>query len=1228
MKKKRLIEINLRRVFQCVAMTFLTSFGAVANVTQKVEQVSGNVSLTTDVDYVITGADPFADGAVLDIVNTQNAVVIFENVKPSAASSHLGHLRINGAKAVKNSNCMVKIYANGCIILPHGSAIKPLTVYSGKDQTGESAQFEVSTHQSLEKHALNNKIQSFTLKRGYMVWFGTRSSTKDPGYNRIFIADKADIIVNLPGILSNSISALRVSQWNDASKKGYAGWDPAYNEPLNTTWCYSWDAGINIWDDREYVTHHHHEGWPGIQDVGKNGTSPNILGNNEPDNTGDDREQVNSVAEVLATWPEMMATGRRLGSPAVAGNYAWLYEFMDSIDARGWRCDFVAVHAYWYSDWSSWNSQLSGIRNRTGRPIWITEMNYGANWTGWPGSDRTGSANNYNIQMQHMRPILDGLENTSWVERYAYYNWVEDCRMVIDGNMKLTPIGEYYANIKSDIAYKSTYNVIPKTPKMRDVKDFVVRYDGKTRTATLSWYDYNGEYNTSMTIERQKGSGASWETYATITMHEGPSAYTFEDKDAMNGYMYRVRVIDANGDDRSPKAQEAVLENVKVGDAIMVNGSVKYAGGNVFVNGDFDLGTTGWTNGLGAPLTSAAFSVPSAGGYDGGSYLQAWKTSNTVGTEEALFTAVEVLPNQDYYYSLAFRNPDAASHRLSLSADGKSISTTVALASSAPVWTSQTASFNTAEYSYAIFNAYRLAGKSQLDKILLCPLFDTYEEAVADGLATLRKRAEAVATYLAAHADLSADLTGIVGVITGTDAEALSAMEEAIAQALQAASDRVSLPSLGASVQIAASWEIPGYEELTELYNQAVLATTAVAVVEATDAVRQMLDEMMPMVYAPNYIKEPSFEYQSTNWVVKCGTYTAGDQRINTVAGKKCWNAWWSGISADEGTAKTMEIRQQVSKMEHGLYALECKATTQFGCISDQHAYLIQGTDTLCSEALTYDRMDLPTIADELVWETLVTAPVYVEDGGELTVGFTSSKQGAVDGAWRKYGTPNHVGDKREGWWCATDFTLRYLPMYRVSVPESGWGVICLPRQIIPSSDYKLYQIAGITADYANLCLEEVTETEAGMPYVYYSADTIVTFHERGEAVSKALTQNQLRGNFSTTARTPVKSYYLQNGVWVRVMETAERVSMLDYSGIIRESYGLPVHSEWTGVTLPIPGAAEEWATGIRGVVADGPSTTAEDGIYTIDGRRVSDPGQGNIYIQVENGKSKKQIYK
>ncbi|MBR2035995.1 MAG: hypothetical protein IJ984_08130, partial [Prevotella sp.] len=471
--KRQLILNAARKAMVGSVMLLAVAFSAYGNTTETVEQVKGRITLTSGVDYIVTSENPFASGAVINIANTDSAVLILKAVKPSQVKNYYNNILINGQRAT-SINSQARIHGDGAILLPYADD-KPLTVYTEYGQQGELARYGVSTRQTLKDSPLNNRIKSFTLKRGYMAWFATKADGK--GYNRVFIADKEPILVDLPTILSNSISALRVSKWNDASKKGYAGWDPAYNDPLNTTWCYSWDAGINIWTDREYVTQHHHEGWPGIADVGNNGTSANILGNNEPDNTGDDREQVNSVAEVLATWPEMMATGRRLGSPAMASNLNWLYEFFDSIDARGWRCDFVVMHCYWLSDWPSWKNTLQNVRNRTGRPVWITEMNYGANWTGWPGSDRTGSDANYAIQTQHMNPVIDGLEDTPWLERYAIYNWVEDCRKVIDGKMQLTPFGKYYANKESNIAYDSRYEVVPKLPKMYGPSNFSIKYD-------------------------------------------------------------------------------------------------------------------------------------------------------------------------------------------------------------------------------------------------------------------------------------------------------------------------------------------------------------------------------------------------------------------------------------------------------------------------------------------------------------------------------------------------------------------------------------------------------------------------------------------------------------------------------------------------------------------------------------------------------------------------------
>ena len=360
------------------------------NIVTTVSQVAESVTISNNVDYHISSTTPFTSTGSINITDIDNAAIILDNIRPSSASAWLGYININGKAASKNNNCVIKIYKHGAIILPHGSSFQPLTVYSGENFSGTSySNFNVGTGYSLSTATLNNQITSFKIKRGYMAFVATKSTGY--GYSRVFVAADSDRNVSvLPGILKKRISYIKIFQWNDCDKKGYAGNDATANSLLGTTWCYNWDAGNNVWEDREYVTQHHHEGWPGISDVGNNGTSPNALGNNEPDNTGDKRETVSSVDEVLANWPAMMATGKRLGSPAMSSNLSgWLYPFIDSIDARGWRCDFIVVHAYWYSDVSSWLYNLNAIYNRTHRPIWITEMNYGANWTGWPGDSVT-----------------------------------------------------------------------------------------------------------------------------------------------------------------------------------------------------------------------------------------------------------------------------------------------------------------------------------------------------------------------------------------------------------------------------------------------------------------------------------------------------------------------------------------------------------------------------------------------------------------------------------------------------------------------------------------------------------------------------------------------------------------------------------------------------------------------------------------------------------------------
>lgn len=321
-----------------------------------------------------------------------------------------------------------------------------------------------------------------------------------------------------------------------------------------------------------------------------------------------------------------------------------------------------------------------------------------------------------------------------------------------------------------------------------------------------------------------------------------------------------------------------------------------------------------------------------------------------------------------------------------------------------------------------------------------------------------------------------------------------------------------------------------------------------------------------------------------------------------------------------------MEIRQHLSEFSHGVYVLECKAATEHHCLSDQHAYVVLNGDTLSSPALSYDRLDIPTVADTSKWETLVTPPVYLSEDMDLTIGFRGTKQGAVDNAWREYSPESTKSDLREGWWCATDFTFRYCPLYRIKTPEGGWGTICLPRNFTPQAGVTIYQIAGLNADCTQLCLEEVEAPQAGVPYIYHSTSEEIIFYESGEPVKSATTVNNLRGNFLIATKVPVTCYFIENGQWHRATKS-NRPSMLDFAAIIRRAADYPILQSWTGATMPINGAAEEKAESIHSPFVDGQSTSASDGFYTLDGRKVDAPTEGAVYIQVQAGKAHKVVY-
>ena len=139
-----------------------------------------------------------------------------------------------------------------------------------------------------------------------------------------------------------------------------------------------------------------------------------LLAFNEPDMQG----QADMTPEKsLAIWPQLEATGLRLGSPAPAGwPEGWLKKFMQGAKQAGRRVDFLALH--WYGDVNELDAveQLRGLLRSAWEawqlPIWLTEFS----GPGFPWFPRpctlAGNA-------RFARDACLMLDSLPYVERYA-----------------------------------------------------------------------------------------------------------------------------------------------------------------------------------------------------------------------------------------------------------------------------------------------------------------------------------------------------------------------------------------------------------------------------------------------------------------------------------------------------------------------------------------------------------------------------------------------------------------------------------------------------------------------------------------------------------------------------------------------------------------------------------------------------------------------------------------
>jgi hypothetical protein len=211
------------------------------------------------------------------------------------------------------------------------------------------------------------------------------------------------------------------------SKKGVGVWsftgvDQALTQS-GASWYYTWATGDNgigapgvgfvpmIWGAGSVTA-------SALAQVKTEG--PYLLGFNEPDMSA---QSDMTVAQALNLWPQLMATGLTLGSPAVADGAAtpggWLDEFMAGVKADGYRVNFITLH--WYgSDFdttdavSQLESYIQAVYARYHLPIWLTEFaltNFGGS-PEFPTQDQEAA---FITAAVHM------LDSLSYVQRYAWF---------------------------------------------------------------------------------------------------------------------------------------------------------------------------------------------------------------------------------------------------------------------------------------------------------------------------------------------------------------------------------------------------------------------------------------------------------------------------------------------------------------------------------------------------------------------------------------------------------------------------------------------------------------------------------------------------------------------------------------------------------------------------------------------------------------------------------------
>jgi hypothetical protein len=353
-------------------------------------------------------------------MTSQNGWVIFTSVRPeNVVSQYLRQMTVNGAKAAQGVNVRVVQYVNGTVVIPQGKDFKPLVLYDGTNLTGTADTLGIGLAIG-ESLRLNDKISSFRLSRGYLAVFA--QNLDGTGASRVYIADSADVAFNLPPELNNAISLIRVSEFRWAGKKGMGGDWIVHHQLFNLSNFYNWGASNSSSLNTQFIP----QAWgkATANSAAEINTHPDygqLLTFNEPDNPDDQSGRwghLSVIDTAVASYRHLLATGLRLGSPAVTDNqrgWNWLDTFMLKAGQQNLRVDFLAIHYYQKTTPNDFYNKLKTLHAKFNKPIWVTEFNYGANWTALPVDSMA--------YYTGLKAFIDMLDTCDFVEHYFIFPW-------------------------------------------------------------------------------------------------------------------------------------------------------------------------------------------------------------------------------------------------------------------------------------------------------------------------------------------------------------------------------------------------------------------------------------------------------------------------------------------------------------------------------------------------------------------------------------------------------------------------------------------------------------------------------------------------------------------------------------------------------------------------------------------------------------------------------------